>query len=102
MRKCKVRGFELSAPALSLFVVAFCALQLRARCLSLRALFCLNMLALLHRCYMERFWDMGVLSLSCWRFLANYIISWMWSVLWLAVWSDGCRRGNTKNCVFGC
>jgi hypothetical protein len=28
--------------------------------LSLRALFCLNLLALLHRCYMEKFWDMGV------------------------------------------
>src|SRR6266699_250339 len=50
MRKCKVRGFELWATAL-------CVLALRARCLSLRALFSLNMLALLHRCYMERFWE---------------------------------------------
>src|SRR2546421_12729312 len=61
MRKCKVRGFELSATGLSLFFGAFCALQLSARCLSLRALFCLNMLALLHRCYIERLWDMGVI-----------------------------------------
>jgi hypothetical protein len=47
-------GIEPSATAFSVFVVAFCALQLPARCLSLRALFCLNLLALLHRCYMER------------------------------------------------
>ena len=53
-------GIEPSATALSLFVVAFCVLALRARCLSLRALFSLNLLALLHCCYMERFWDMGV------------------------------------------
>ena len=55
-----VRGFELSASVLYVFVVAFCVLALRARCLSLRSLFSLNVLALLHRCYMERFWDMGV------------------------------------------
>ena len=55
-----MRGFELSATALSLFVGAFCVLPLRARCLSLRALCYLNLLALLHRCYMERLWDMGV------------------------------------------
>ena len=55
-----VRGFELSTTALSLFVVAFCVLALRDRCLSLRSLFSLNLLALLHRCYMETFWDMGV------------------------------------------
>jgi hypothetical protein len=41
-------GIELLATVLSLFVVAFCALALCARCLSLRALFCLNLLALLH------------------------------------------------------
>ena len=54
-------GIEPLATALSLFVVAFCVLALRARCLSLRSLFSLNLLALLHRCYMERFWDMGVI-----------------------------------------
>ena len=36
-----MKGFELSATALSVFVVAFCVL-------ALRALFSLNMLALLH------------------------------------------------------
>src|SRR5438132_8008204 len=65
-------GIELSATVLSLFVVAFCALQLSARCLSLRALFCLNLLALLHRCYMERLRDMRSLMLSCCRFLAIF------------------------------
>src|SRR5438270_13928939 len=47
-----VRGFELSATALSVFVVAFCVLKLSTRCLCLRAIFYLNLLALLHRCYM--------------------------------------------------
>ncbi len=47
-----VKGFELSATALSVFVVAFCVLLLRVRCLYLRSLFSLNMLVLLHRCYM--------------------------------------------------
>ena len=54
-------GFEPSATGLSLFALAFYALQLSTRCLSLRALFCLNLLALLHRCYIERLWDMGVI-----------------------------------------
>ena len=55
----EVGRFELSAIALSLFVGAFCALTLRARCLSLRSLIYLNVLALLHRCYMERLKDIG-------------------------------------------
>ena len=55
-------GFEPSATGLSLFAVAFCALQLRTRCLYLRALFCLNMLALLHRCYMKKLWDRGIIA----------------------------------------
>jgi len=45
-------GIEPSATALYVFVVAFCVLKLRARCLCLRAIFRLNMLALLHCCYM--------------------------------------------------
>ncbi len=48
---------------LPLFVVAFCVLQLGARCLYLRSIFPLNVLALLHRCYMEGLWDVGV-----WRY----------------------------------
>jgi len=51
-----VGGFELPAPCLWLFVVAFCGLQLRVRCLYLRVIFYLHLLALLHRCYMERLW----------------------------------------------
>lgn len=66
------RGFEPSATGLPLFVVAFCALQLSVRCLSLRALFSLNMLALLHCCYMERLWDMGC---RCNHTLAS-ILTW--------------------------
>ena len=67
------RGFELSATGLSLFVVAFCALQLSVRCLSLRSIFYLNMLALLHCCYMmERLWDMGC---RCNHTLAS-ILTW--------------------------
>jgi len=85
LQKVAATGIEPSATALSLFVVAFCVLALRARCLSLRSPFSLNLLALLHCCYMERFWDMGLVLLSCCRFLANDIISWMWSVLWLAI-----------------
>src|SRR5258708_29062618 len=46
------RGFELPAPCLWLFVVAFCGLQLRVHCLYLRSIVSLNMPALLHRCYM--------------------------------------------------
>ena len=53
-------GIEPSTTVLLLFVVAFGALLVRTRYLSLRSLFCLNLLALLHCCYMERFWDMGV------------------------------------------
>ena len=63
--------FELSATALSLFVGAFGVLPLCARCLSLRSLFFLNMLALLHRCYIWRLWNMGVLLLYYWRLLAK-------------------------------
>jgi hypothetical protein len=55
-----VGGFELSASVLYVFVVAFCVLAVRARCLCLRSIFSLNLLALLHCCYMERLWDMGV------------------------------------------
>ena len=53
-------GIELSASVLYVFVVAFCVLKLRPRCLCLRSIFRLNLLALLHCCYMEKFWDMGV------------------------------------------
>ena len=60
LQKVAATGIELSASVLYVFVVAFCVLALRARCLSLRSLFSLNVLALLHRCYMERLWDMGV------------------------------------------
>jgi hypothetical protein len=55
----------------SVFVVAFCVLKLSAHCLYLRSIFYLNMLALLHRCYMERLWDTGLLLLYCYRFLAK-------------------------------
>jgi hypothetical protein len=44
--------FELSANVLYVFVVTFCVLKLSARCLCLRSIFRLNMLALLHCCYM--------------------------------------------------
>src|SRR2546421_5443933 len=58
------------------------------------------------RCYIVATWKgfgiWGLVLLSCGRFLANYFISWMRSVFWLAVWSDGCRRGDTTNLVFGC
>jgi len=64
-------GIELLATVFSLFVVAFCVLAVRTRCLSLRAIFCLNMLALLHCCYMERLHDMGLFLLSCGRFLTK-------------------------------
>jgi hypothetical protein len=60
------RGFELSAIGLSLFAVAFRALTLRASCLSLRSIFYLNLLALLHRCYMSRPWDMEVIVALWW------------------------------------
>jgi hypothetical protein len=53
--------FELSATGLSVCAVAFRVLQLSAHCSSLRSIFYLNMLALLHRCYMKRLWDMGVI-----------------------------------------
>jgi len=55
-----VGRFELSATGLYVFVGAFCVLQLRARCLYLRSIFPLNVLALLHRCYMEGLWDREV------------------------------------------
>ena len=74
----RVRGFELPAPCLWLFVVAFCELQLRARCLYLCAIFYLHLLVLLHRSYMERLWNMEVIVVG---FSQNCIISWMWSVL---------------------
>jgi hypothetical protein len=78
-----VGGIELLVTVFSLFVVAFCVLAVRTRCLYLRALFCLNMLALLHCCYMERLWDMGGKCCSTVvGFSTNGIISWMWSVLW--------------------
>lgn len=54
-------GIELSATGLSLFVGAFYALTLRAHCLSLRSIFRLNMPALLHCCYILRFWDIWVI-----------------------------------------
>jgi hypothetical protein len=53
--------FELWANGLSLFVVAFCVLKLSTRCIYLRSIFFLNMLALLHCCYIERLWDMEVI-----------------------------------------
>ena len=52
-------GIEPIANGLSLFAVAFCVLQLRVHCLYLRSIVSFNMLALLHRCYTERLWDMG-------------------------------------------
>ena len=55
--------FEPSATGLPLFVVAFCVLKLSACCLYLRSIFPLNVLALLHCCYMEGLWDVGV-----WRY----------------------------------
>ena len=54
-------GIEPLANGLSLFAVAFCALQLRARCLYLRSIVSFNMLALLHHCYTERLGDMRVI-----------------------------------------
>jgi hypothetical protein len=54
-------GIEPLTTGLSLFVGAFCALRLSICCLFLRAVFCLHVLALLHRCYMERLWGMGVI-----------------------------------------
>ena len=70
-----VGGFELSATGLYVFVVAFCVLQLRARCLHLCSIFPLNVLALLHRCYMEGLWDresIGALLLYVSRSIVSY------------------------------
>ena len=44
-------GIELLTACLLVFAVAFLVLKLGVRCLYLRTLFCLNMLALLHCCY---------------------------------------------------
>jgi len=63
--------FELSANVLYVFVVAFCVLQLRTCCLYLRSIFYLNILALLHRCYMRGYGIVGLVLLSCCRFLAK-------------------------------
>jgi len=49
-----VRGFELSTPCFSVLAVALCALLWRVRCLLLRSIFPLNVLALLHCCYTEK------------------------------------------------
>ena len=68
------RGFEFSANGLYVFVVAFCVLQLSARCLHLRSIFPLNVLALLHGGTL----GYGVIVVG---FSQDYSISWMWSVL---------------------
>jgi hypothetical protein len=60
------RGFEPSATGLLLFAGAFHVLKLPAHCLSLHAIFYLNLLALLHRCYMSRPWDMEVIVALWW------------------------------------
>jgi len=76
-------GIEPFANGLSLFAVAFCVLQLRAHCLSWRSIVSLNMLALLHRCYMLGLWDMWSYGCStAVGFSQTYIISWMLPVLW--------------------
>jgi len=76
------RGFELSATALSVFVGAICVLPLRARYLSLRSLFSLNVLALLHGEALgyRRYCSSPVVGFS-----QNDIISWMWPVLCLVI-----------------
>jgi hypothetical protein len=63
--------FEPSATGLSLLVLAFCVLRLRVRCLYLRPVFYLNMLALLHRYCIRGYGIWGLLLLYCCRLLAK-------------------------------
>jgi hypothetical protein len=84
--------FEHSATGLSLFVGVFRVLKLPARCLSLRAIFYLNLLALLHA---EALGYADEYCSSVVGFSQNEIRSWMLSVLWLASDVRVSRDGST-------
>lgn len=82
--------FELSATGLSLFVVAFCVLQLSARCWYLRSIFPLNVLALLHRCYREGLWEREII-VALLLYVSRSIVSYPGCSLFYGFYSHSTR-----------